>query len=124
MKAIASAPDEKLIDAFCDRLWLQDGLAQASLASYRRDLAAFDAWTARPRDAGDALCDRLARLGARRIEVDAGRLERRHRARDGQRQQGATRSARRGGGRMAAALCEARAPAPCGFVNASGCFSD
>src|SRR5438094_957923 len=37
-----------------------------------------DAWAARPRDAGDALCDRLARLGARRIEVDAGRLERRH----------------------------------------------
>lgn len=33
-----------LIDAFCDRLWLQDGLAQASLAAYRRDLAAWSAW--------------------------------------------------------------------------------
>jgi integrase/recombinase XerD len=44
MKAIDSAHDGKLIDAFCDRLWLQDGLAQTSLASYRRDLVAFDAW--------------------------------------------------------------------------------
>ena len=33
-----------LIDAFCDQLWLQDGLAQASLASYRRDLVAWVAW--------------------------------------------------------------------------------
>ncbi|HEY4138427.1 MAG TPA: tyrosine-type recombinase/integrase, partial [Casimicrobiaceae bacterium] len=33
-----------LIDAFCDRLWLQDGLAATSLASYRRDLCSFDAW--------------------------------------------------------------------------------
>src|SRR5436190_5712716 len=33
-----------LIDAFCDQLWLQDGLAAASLASYRRDVAGFSAW--------------------------------------------------------------------------------
>ena len=33
-----------LIDAFCDQLWLQDGLASTSLASYRRDLAGFAAW--------------------------------------------------------------------------------
>jgi integrase/recombinase XerD len=33
-----------LIDAFCDQLWLQDGLAAASLASYRRDLQAWAAW--------------------------------------------------------------------------------
>jgi integrase/recombinase XerD len=33
-----------LIDAFCDQLWLQDGLAASSLASYRRDVAAFGAW--------------------------------------------------------------------------------
>ena len=36
--------DADLIDAFCDQLWLQDGLAPASLASYRRDLAAWAAW--------------------------------------------------------------------------------
>jgi integrase/recombinase XerD len=34
----------KLIDAFCDQVWLQDGLAQASLASYRRDLGAWAKW--------------------------------------------------------------------------------
>jgi integrase/recombinase XerD len=33
-----------LIDAFCDQLWLQDGLATSSLASYRRDLNAWAAW--------------------------------------------------------------------------------
>jgi integrase/recombinase XerD len=33
-----------LIDAFCDQLWLQDGLAAASLASYRRDLNAWLGW--------------------------------------------------------------------------------
>jgi len=38
----AAAAD--LIDAFCDQAWLQDGLAAASLASYRRDLAQFAAW--------------------------------------------------------------------------------
>jgi integrase/recombinase XerD len=36
-----------LIDAFCDQLWLQDGLAATSLASYRRDLTAFAAWLER-----------------------------------------------------------------------------
>jgi len=33
-----------LIDAFCDQLWLQDGLAASSLSSYRRDLTAWAAW--------------------------------------------------------------------------------
>ena len=36
-----------LIDAFCDTLWLQDGLAAASLESYRRDLSAWSAWLER-----------------------------------------------------------------------------
>ena len=35
-----------LIDAFCDQMWLQDGLAAASLASYRRDLTQWAAWLA------------------------------------------------------------------------------
>ncbi len=39
-----SATDAALIDTFCDQLWLQDGLAPASLSSYRRDLAAWSAW--------------------------------------------------------------------------------
>jgi integrase/recombinase XerD len=37
-------PPADLIDAFCDQVWLQDGLAASSLASYRRDLAAWAAW--------------------------------------------------------------------------------
>jgi integrase/recombinase XerD len=34
----------EMIDAFCDQVWLQDGLASASLASYRRDLTQWAAW--------------------------------------------------------------------------------
>jgi len=33
-----------LIDAFCDQVWLQDGLAPASLGSYRQDLTRFAGW--------------------------------------------------------------------------------
>jgi integrase/recombinase XerD len=36
--------DPELIDTFCDQLWLADGLAATSLASYRRDLVAWSAW--------------------------------------------------------------------------------
>src|SRR5215203_3942395 len=43
-KATALAPESDAIDAFCDRLWLQDGLAPASLAAYRRDLSAWSSW--------------------------------------------------------------------------------
>ena len=39
-----SSPSATLIDAFCDQLWLRDGLAPSSLASYRRDLNAWNAW--------------------------------------------------------------------------------
>jgi integrase/recombinase XerD len=38
------ADADDLIDAFCDQLWLQDGLARSSLTSYRRDLIAWSAW--------------------------------------------------------------------------------
>ena len=44
MNAITDS--DALIDAFCDQIWLQDGLAQTSLASYRRDLRAWAAWLA------------------------------------------------------------------------------
>ncbi len=39
-----SPTDATLIDAFCDQLWLQDGLAPTSLDSYRGDLKAWAAW--------------------------------------------------------------------------------
>ena len=38
----------ELIDAFCDQVWLQDGLAPSSLASYRRDLEQWAGWLERP----------------------------------------------------------------------------
>ncbi len=37
-------PINALIDRFCDHLWLEDGLAEQTLAAYRRDLQAFSAW--------------------------------------------------------------------------------
>lgn len=36
--------DEPLIDRFCDRLWLEDGLAQNTVDAYRRDLLALMTW--------------------------------------------------------------------------------
>ena len=39
-----AASSTALIDAFCDQVWLQDGLAATSLASYRRDLTQWAAW--------------------------------------------------------------------------------
>ena len=33
-----SAEDASLLDAFCDTLWLEDGLSKNTLESYRRDL--------------------------------------------------------------------------------------
>jgi integrase/recombinase XerD len=36
---VLSGADTPLVDAFCDALWLEDGLAKNTLASYRQDLA-------------------------------------------------------------------------------------
>ncbi len=58
---MTSDPAE-LIDAFCDQVWLQDGLAPASLASYRRDLTQWASWLDQR---GGAL------LAAQRTDVEA-----------------------------------------------------
>ncbi len=44
--AISAVPasERELIDDFCDQVWLQDGLAPASLASYRQDLEQWVGW--------------------------------------------------------------------------------
>jgi integrase/recombinase XerD len=55
-------PAAELIDTFCDQVWLQDGLAAASLTSYRRDLTQWAAWLERR---GRAL------LAAQRMDVEA-----------------------------------------------------
>jgi integrase/recombinase XerD len=45
------AEREALLDAFCDALWLEEGLAKNTLVSYRRDLQKIAAWLAlRQRD--------------------------------------------------------------------------
>ena len=44
--AEADPADLAEIDAFCDTLWLEDGLARASLASYRSDLLQLAGWLA------------------------------------------------------------------------------
>jgi integrase/recombinase XerD len=36
--------DDKVLDAFCDTLWLEDGLSRNTLESYRRDLRQFATW--------------------------------------------------------------------------------
>jgi integrase/recombinase XerD len=41
---MAAADNVRLIDGFCDALWLEQGLAKNSLEAYRRDLAAFARW--------------------------------------------------------------------------------
>ena len=55
-------PAADLIDTFCDQVWLQDGLAAASLTSYRRDLTQWAAWL-----------DKRSRalLAAQRMDVEA-----------------------------------------------------
>jgi len=48
MKALSSngkgGSQAALLDAFCDSLWLEDGLSPNSLSSYRRDLSLFSQW--------------------------------------------------------------------------------
>ena len=41
------APDDPVLDEFCDALWLEDGLSRNTLDSYRRDLSRFAIWLAR-----------------------------------------------------------------------------
>jgi len=55
------SPSE-LIDAFCDQVWLQDGLAPSSLSSYRRDLNQWATWLAQRES---------SLLAARRTDVEA-----------------------------------------------------
>lgn len=49
------APDLAEIDNFCDALWLEDGLARSTLASYRSDLGRLALWLAEHN--GEALLD-------------------------------------------------------------------
>jgi integrase/recombinase XerD len=44
IKKIEPLASQADIDAFCDTLWLEDGLAKNSLEAYRRDLTLFARW--------------------------------------------------------------------------------
>lgn len=48
-RAMPDSADDALIDRFCDHLWLEDGLAELTLAAYRRDLRGFAVWLAQVR---------------------------------------------------------------------------
>ncbi len=53
----------ELLDLFCDALWLEDGLAENTLASYRRDLTQFASWLKKNGN-GDLLCVQQADIQA------------------------------------------------------------
>ncbi len=42
--ADASRPGQAIVDAFCDALWLEDGLSRNTLDAYKRDLLLFAGW--------------------------------------------------------------------------------
>jgi integrase/recombinase XerD len=52
---VAAADDLVLIDAFCDNLWLEQGLAKNSLDAYRRDMRLFARWLEVRRPGADGL---------------------------------------------------------------------
>jgi integrase/recombinase XerD len=56
----ADPADLAEIDAFCDTLWLEDGLSKASLSSYRSDLTQLARWLAEQRILALCAADDLA----------------------------------------------------------------
>lgn len=60
-RATEIGPDDLAeIDAFCDTLWLEDGLAKASLASYRSDLLLLARWLTEQKQPSLLLANELA----------------------------------------------------------------
>jgi integrase/recombinase XerD len=76
-----AADDADLIDAFCDTLWLEDGLAKNSLDAYRRDMHLFSSWLAQHRPQagllGAGAADIAAYFAARHGETKASSANRR-----------------------------------------------
>ncbi len=46
MSAVRPLPANRWIDAFCDAIWLEDGLSRNTASAYRRDLEALESWLA------------------------------------------------------------------------------
>jgi len=77
-----AASNLDLIDAFCDSLWLEDGLSKNSLDAYRRDMRLFARWldVARPAVSGlyaVATADVAAYFAARHDDTKASSSNRR-----------------------------------------------
>ncbi len=74
MKALPEA-DRRVLDRFCDGLWLADGLARNTLDAYRRDIAQFARWLAEARGKPllEALGEDLQRHLAWQVEVRRAR---------------------------------------------------
>jgi integrase/recombinase XerD len=75
------APDDPVLDEFCDSLWLEDGLSRNTLDSYRRDLTQFQLWLAKDRgkallgaDHSDLLAYLAHRVAGRTKATTTGRL--------------------------------------------------
>jgi integrase/recombinase XerD len=62
--------NDPILDEFCDALWLEEGLARTTLASYRSDLAQLGAWLAEQRG-----CDLLAAGKTELLEYLAHRVK-------------------------------------------------
>ena len=64
-KAVGGPGNEALVDQFCDALWLEDGLARNTIASYRADLQQLGSFV--KKSLGDATeADLFAFLGSRK----------------------------------------------------------
>ena len=64
-KAVSGPGNEGLVDQFCDALWLEDGLARNTIASYRADLQQLGSFIRK--NLGDATeADLFAFLGSRK----------------------------------------------------------
>ena len=75
------APEDSILDEFCDSLWLEDGLARNTLEAYRRDLTQFQLWLAKQgrkrllnAEHSDLLTYLAHRVAARTKATTTGRL--------------------------------------------------
>jgi integrase/recombinase XerD len=75
------APEDPVLDEFCDSLWLEDGLSRNTLDSYRRDLSGFGLWLVAQHhkrlldaDHGDLLSYLANRVAARAKATTTSRL--------------------------------------------------